>query len=330
MRTSRKLTHVLLAMFTLALMSVVSLAADPGAPYPASSEVSDQKAGSLLVYNIYTSNASGGNTQNTRINITNTNLTNAALVHLFFVSADCTIADSYVCLTAAQTASFLASDVDPGTKGYILAVAVDALGCPLNFNFLIGDEYVKFASGHAANLGAEAFAAQGVLPCNPGLPSADISFSGVDGGYNKLPRTLAVSNFPSRADGNDTMIIVNRIGGNYAIGAASTGTLFGVVYDDAETPFSFSIPGACQVMGSLADGFPRTTPRLSQIIPAGRSGWLKLYNLTADNGILGAVINFNASANAQANAFNGGRNMHKLTLTATPQVVTVPVFPPSC
>lgn len=330
MRTSRKLSQIAFMFFALLALGISALAADPGAPYPASSEVSDQKAGSLLVYNIYTSSASGGNTQNTRVNITNTNLTTAAFVHLFFVSADCTIADSYICLTAAQTASFLASDVDPGTKGYIVAFAVDNLGCPINFNFLIGDEFVKFSSGHAANLGAEGFAAQGPLVCDPNAPSAELFFSGLAGGYNKLPRTLAVSNFPSRADGNDTMIIVNRIGGSYAIGAATTGTLFGLLYDDAETGFSFSLPGACQIMGSLQDNFPRTTPRLSVIIPAGRSGWMKLYNLTADNGILGSVINFNASANAQANAFNGGRNMHKLTLTTGTTTVTVPVFPPSC
>src|SRR5215471_16008067 len=59
-----------------------------------------------------------------------------------------------------QKASFTTSDADPGTRGYIVAVAVDGLtGCPANFNFLIGDEYVKYASGHAANLGAEAIAA---------------------------------------------------------------------------------------------------------------------------------------------------------------------------
>jgi len=330
MRTSRKLSQIAFMFFALLVMAASALAADPGVAYPASSEVSDQKAGSLLVYNIYTSNASGGNTQNTRVNITNTNLTNQAFVHLFFVSADCTIADSYICLTPAQTASFLASDVDPGTRGYIVAFAVDDLGCPINFNYLIGDEYVKFASGHAANLGAEAFAAQGVLACDPNTPSAEISFSGAAGGYNKLPRTLAVSNFPSRADGNDTMIIINAIRGSYAVGAASTGVLFGLVYDDAEVGFSFSINGACQILGSLADSFPRTTPRLSQIIPAGRSGWVKFYNLTTDVGILGSVINFNASANAQANAFNGGRNMHKLTLTTGTTTVTVPLFPPSC
>jgi len=330
-------------MMALALMSVVSLAADPGNPLPATSEVSDTKTGSLLVYNIYTSAASGGNTQNTRVNITNVNLTSQSLVHLFFVSADCTIADSYICLSAAQTASFLASDVDPGVKGYILAVAVDNLGCPIRFNFLIGDEYVKFSSGHHANLGAEAFAAiigadtpdtaddaiTGIA-CNPGLPSVDVSFSGAAGGYNKLPRSLALSNFPSRADGNDTMLIVNSIAGNYATGATTSGGLFGVIYDDAETPFSYNLTGACQVMGSLSDGFPRTTPRLSQIVPAGRSGWLKIYNLTTDRALLGAAINNNANANAQANAFNGGHNLHKLTLTAGGTTITLPVFPPTC
>ena len=225
MRTSRKLTHFLLAMLALALMSVVSLAADPGAPYPATSEVSDQKAGSVLIYNIYTSAASGGNTQNTRVNITNTNLTSAAFVHLFFVSADCTIADSYICLTAAQTASFLASDVDPGVKGYILAVAVDNAGCPIAYNFLIGDEYVKFSSGHAANLGAEAISALagGLTACNQNSSTATLAFDGIS--YTTVPHVLAADNIGSRADGNDTLLILNRIGGNLGVGGG--GQFFG-------------------------------------------------------------------------------------------------------
>ncbi len=41
-------------------------------------------------------------------------------------------------------------------------------GCPVNFNFLIGDEFVKLSSGHAANLAAESFAALTGTPpvCN--------------------------------------------------------------------------------------------------------------------------------------------------------------------
>ena len=60
MRTLHNLTRL---VFTLALLAVSALAADPGAPYPATSEVSDQKAGSVLVYNVYTSNAAGSNSK---------------------------------------------------------------------------------------------------------------------------------------------------------------------------------------------------------------------------------------------------------------------------
>ena len=346
MRTSRKLTHALLALFALIVMSSVASAADPGLLYPPQSEVSDQKAGSVLIYNIYTSAAAGGNTNNTRINITNTSSTSAAFVHLFFVQNDCGVADSYICLTANQTASFLASDVDPGVKGYIVAVAVDSVfGCPAQFNWLIGDEYVKFATGHAANLGAEAFAAlfnggfngaagpNGAVPLLPGCSgssvTANLVFDGTTGGYNQAPRVLAVSNIPSRLDGNDTMLIINRVGGSLATGASTTGVLFGLLYDDAENVFSYSIGGNCQVMNSFSDSFPRTTPRFTNVIPAGRSGWTKIYNQTTDNGIIGAVINLNNNAASQANAFNGGHNLHKLTLSTT-NTYTIPVFPPSC
>ncbi|MGH9841749.1 MAG: hypothetical protein ACREEM_23595, partial [Blastocatellia bacterium] len=92
--------------------------------------------------------------------------------------------------------------------------------------------------------------------------------------------------------------------------------------------FSFSVAGGCQLRGSLSNTFPRTTPRLESLIPAGRSGWLKIWS-PADIGILGAMINANPNAGAQANAFAGGHNLHKLTLSAAASY-TIPIFPPSC
>ncbi|MGH9801729.1 MAG: hypothetical protein ACRD82_15315, partial [Blastocatellia bacterium] len=278
MRTSRKLTHLLLALFALVVMSSFAMAADPGLIYPPTSEASDQKQGSILFYNTYTSGATSGNTQNTRINITNTSNTSAAFVHLYFVAEGCSIADSYICLTATQTASFLASDVDPGISGYIVAIAVDGVvGCPVAFNWLIGDEYVKFTSGHAANLGAVAFAAlyNGVLPgCDGNSVTAVVRFNGVVGaGYNCAPAVLALDNVGSRADGNDTLVVINRVGGNLGIGAATLGALFGLLYDDAENVLSFSVSGSCQLRNSLSNNFPRTTPRFETFIPAGRTGW---------------------------------------------------------
>jgi hypothetical protein len=306
-------------------------AVGPGSPYPSASAVSDQKLGSVLVYNFYSSNSAAPNTQNTRIAITNTHPSLPVALHVFFVDgSSCSIADSLICLTAGQTTSFLASDVDPGTTGYIIAVASDRVtGCPINFNFLAGDEYVKLSSGHAANLAAESFAAlAGGLPaCDADSVTAVLNFDGVS--YNRAPRALATSNLPSRADGNDTLLVLNRFGGSLVNGAAALSNVFGILYNDAETPLSFGFnPGVCQFRSSLSNNFPRVTPRFEQFILAGRSGWAKLYSLD-DQGLLGAQINFNGQAGAAAGAFNQGHNLHKLTLTPAAQL-TLPIFPPNC
>src|SRR5262249_6849 len=258
----------------------------PGGAVPATSELSDQKAGSVLIYNIYTSSTASPNSQDTRINLTNVDPTRPAIVKLFFVDgASCSVADSSICLTANQTASFLASDLDPGATGYLVAVAVDSRGCPVNFNNLIGDAYVRFSSGHAANLAAEAIAAlAGGLPfCNESSETARLNFDGVS--YNRIPRVLALDNISARGDGNDTMLILNRIGGDLRSSADRLSSFFGVFYNDTEVGVSFTFnPGACQFRSSVTNNFPRITPRFETFVPAGRSGWLKL-NSTNDQGI---------------------------------------------
>jgi len=308
--------------------------AGPGLALSAISPMSDQKAGSVLIYNVYTS-ATDPTRQNTRISLTNTNVTRPVSVHLFFVDGtSCSIADSFLCLTQNQTTSFLASDLDPGTSGYLVAVATGPDGCPINFNYLIGDEYVKFQSGHAANLGAEAISAlAGGLPfCNANSPTAQLNFDGIS--YNPVPRVLALDSIPSRADGNDTLLILNRIGGNLGTGANTLINLFGILFDDSEIGLSFgfggasSSPGTCQFRGSLSNTFPRVTPRFEQFIPAGRTGWAKIYS-QADIGLSGAMINFNPNANTSAGAFNQGHNLHILTNTNSANYI-IPVFPPGC
>ncbi len=330
MRTSRTLIRSLLAISALLLASSAAFAADPGLAYPAASEVSDQKAGSILFYNTYTSSASAPAQENSRINITNTSSSSAAFVHLFFVEgASCGVADTFICFTSNQTASFTTSDADPGTRGYIIVIAVNPFdGSPANFNFLIGDEYVRYASGHAANLGAEAISKltdTNVLSTDGSL--AALFFDGLllAGSYNRVPRVLADDSIPSRLDGNDTKLIVNRVGGNLVTGASTLGTLFAVIYDDAENTFSTSFTGQCHLELSLgANNLPRVIGGWNALIPAGHTGWMKFWS-TADIGILGAAINFNAGASG----FNGGHNLHKLTL-AIGATYTVPIFPASC
>ncbi|MBP6820786.1 MAG: DUF11 domain-containing protein [Acidobacteria bacterium] len=317
----------------------------PGQCIPPNSETSDDKPGSILFYGIYTSAAASNDPQNNaRISLTNTNPQLGVAVHLFFVDgATCSVADAFVCLTANQTASFLMSDIDPGITGYIVAIAVDGppgtadgnnTGCPISFNYLIGSAFVKMTMSprREAELAAESCASEFGSPvpgCNPNSSTAVINFNGIPGqGYNKLPRVLAASGIPARADGNSTLLVINRIGGNLGTGAATLGTLFGILYDDAENSASFQISGGCQVRGELTNNFPRTTPRFENFIPAGRTGWLKIWS-QSDIGIIGAMLTQNRNANAVSNAFDGGRNLHTLTLSSSVSL-TIPVFPPSC
>lgn len=337
MRTSRIYSHVFSALVVV-LLAVSIRAADPGQIVPADSTISDQKAGSVLIYNVYTSSITSFLMQNSRISLTNTSEFVPAFVHLFFVDgASCSVADSYACLTPNQTISFLASDLDPGITGYLVVVAVDNRGCPVKHNFLIGDVFVKFASGHVGNLAAVSIAAQfdTFTDCTASSVTATLVFDspGVPNSYNYLPRTVAVSNIPDRATGNDMLLILNRIGGNLGTGIGGLGNLFGLLYDDGENAFSYTFSAStCQFRSSLSNNFPRTAPRFETIITAGRSGWTKLSADGSSFGLLGATFNNNPNVAAAANAFNGAHNLHAMTLNNAGATVNliVPVFPPSC
>jgi hypothetical protein len=309
--------------FNLVINSV-----NPGPGQPLSyldGQFAGQMAGSVLIYNIYTS-AVATDRQETRITLTNVNPQISSYVHLFFVDGrDCSVADSFVCLTPNQTVSFLAGDLDPETTGYLVAVATDASGCPVNFNFLIGGALVKFQSGHAANLPAQsAMALTGWSTiCGAEANEAVLRFDGQR--YSLLPRALAVTSLAARANGNETLLIINRLGGDLGTGGDPPGNLYGLLFNDLEEGVSFSIPAAgCQLQMILSGSVLRTTPRIERYIPAGRTGWMKFWT-AEEKGIAGAVIN---RADA-IGGYNQGHNLHILT-TTDKVVYKIPVFPPSC
>ena len=281
---------------------------------------SQQKPGSLLIYNLYTSSVNRS-TQDTEISITNTNPVNPVNVHLFFIDGTtATVSDQFVTLTQNQTLSFQASDIDPEVTGYMIAVAIDADGCPIISNYLIGRADVRFTSGHHSSL--PAIGVSGLTanqpPCTPGSITSTILFDGVR--YDELPRTLTIDSLPSPANGNSSMLVVNRLGGDLADQALKIDTLNGLLFDDSEISRTFTLnAGVCQLRGILGDNFPRTQPRYTTVIPSGRTGWMKFWAGT-DQALTGVMINKGAAD------FSGGYNLPALTTTSTASL-TIPVVP---
>ena len=353
--TSHKFTHIFLTLLALIVCATASTAQAPIEPGVSS----DQKQGSLLFYNTYTSSI-GDASQNTRINITNTNHTSSVNVHLFFVrSFDCSIADTYVCLTANQTFSFLASEYDPGETGFIFGVATDDNGSPINFNYLIGDLYVKSYFGtpnyFQANLGAEAFAAQNKwtgtkyekwnentaaplfndnmlcaiafgLYHDTSSPAAELTPHAL---YDRVAVTLAVDNIQSEADGNATLLILHSMQGR-TDRAGVIGSIAGQVFDDVERGYSFQNSGlSCYSARVINRASVRVPTGIDKVISKGRTGWMYFTSPTngqglSELGLLGSSIVSNSKNDAAA--FNGGHNLHQIRVKDN-RGFAIPVFP---
>ena len=296
----------------------------------ADASASDQRTGSVLLYSYYTSSISAPSLQNTQIRITNTHETLDTVVRLYFVDGQfSSVLSLFICLPANQTANFLMSETDPGITGYVIAVAVDKTsGCPTNFNYLTGGAAIKLSAGHTANLGAVAVAALATNPttCAIGGNVATLNFDGAN--YGRLPRMLVLDNLPSLKDGNNTRLILTRIGGSLVATAGALGTVSGKIYNSsrAAQDFAFST-GAPQFTSSFSINFPRLATGLDTFIPTGQSGWMRLWT-DANIGILGAMINFSANLRTPR-AFESGYNLQQGALSAAVSL-DIPISVPTC
>ncbi len=298
---------------------------------PAETAIGDQRAGSVLIYNYYTSSLSSPSTQNTQIRITNTNETDEIAVQFYFIDSQTSTPQAIVlCLGANQTTNFSMALFDPGITGYIIAVAVNkTTGCPANFNYLTGGAYVKLNSGHTANLGALAVAALATNPttCATGNKMTTLNFDGTN--YGRLPRMLTIDNIGSVRDGNDLFLVVNRIGGSLVSTVGAVGQVNGKLFDNKKNSRDFTFTGgSCQFSTRFTSSFPRIAgTTFDQFIPSGQSGWAKMWT---DNsiGIVGSAINLPSNLRTPL-GFTGGYNLQVIALTTTASL-EIPLTTPTC
>lgn len=340
-----------LAFLCLSLVGKASAQGIQGLPGSAADAsqgrgISENKLGSVLFFNYYTSDALSSQV-NTRFNITNVNPSQDVVVHVFFVDSNtCSIADAFLCLTGNQTTTFLASDLDPNITGYLVAVAVDTQGRPVSFNYLAGDELVVTSTAHRFGLAAMAAARRDgnfASPINADGTTATMFFNSAQ--YDSLPYSMVLDSFPSQVGAvgaplADTRIYVYTPMSDLVTGNLFSGTLFFLMHDDAEHTFSGSLPLNCFLASDKQRiTSVRTSPPINTIVPTGRTGWAAFYG----NGSPKIVCNPSGATVTLANvplmgatatkvgAFSGGHNLrYATTFNAPGYSITIPVIPPSC
>ncbi len=286
---------------------------------------SDQKPGSVLFYQRYLSTIGASNGNNTTISITNTSLTTSGKVRLFFISAaDCSSFEQAICLAAQQTTTFKMSDFDPGTTGYCVAVACDAQGNPTQFNWLIGNAQLRQTSPLNGQFYDASLSAIAVAKVTSGAVAAtnnaaEMAFDNKM--YDSLPAQLAADNVPSQgtnaSNGNATILSLYRPVANLAGGASNTAVAFTL---NNSTGQSTTTTQSIGCYNDLRLSVLRLTPTLATILPAGKTGWVRIS--ATDNGpLLGAQFN--------SGQYASGASLRAVTY-ALDYRISIPIKAPGC
>ncbi|MGE0132750.1 MAG: hypothetical protein AB7U82_32125 [Blastocatellales bacterium] len=294
----------------------------------AAASVGDQKPGSALFFNRYTSSASSPTRENSTLNLTNTSPADEAFVRLFLVdSATCQIQQTEICLMAQQTVSFQLSDLDPGVKGYAVAVAVNRQGEPIHFNWLTGNVVVKqsapnIGGAFAVTLSAIAVAKrkEGAAPATSGN-EAEMIFDDVN--YDRLPAQIAFDGVPAQNNGmNATIFSLYRPVANLGGSVASDNVLItGWGTDDQNQVVTSKGDVSVTCYSEVTVSSLRLAPApISQLLPPGSTAWFAASTMDMQP-LLGIHLNSGES--------NSGANARALSLSSEYRI-RIPVSPVTC
>ncbi|MFN0110039.1 MAG: hypothetical protein ACKVZH_14385 [Blastocatellia bacterium] len=292
----------------------------------AAAVVGDQKPGSVLFFNRYTSSASNPSRENSTINITNTNQTTSAFVRLFLVSGTtCQTTEVQVCLAAQETASLLLSDIDPGVKGYAMAIATDVQGRPIQFNWLTGNVLVKQTAANNPNsyssvLGAVALAKRkdGAVTNVGGV--AEMAFDDVN--YDRLPGQIAFDSVASQVSAaNLTVLSIYRPLADFGAIPAPAVQLTGWSKSTGAVASSAGNLTATCYSDVMMSTFRLQPTTINQFVPSGSTAWFAASSADLQP-LMGAQFN--------SGEFSSGGNARPLSFTSEYKIrvpVTMVVCP---
>ena len=278
------------------------------------------KTGSVLIYNLVSSSPADPASENTVLDLKNKNLVTATFVNLFFINGrDGSITSRAYCLPPAGKSNISAYELNPGARGYIIAIAVDGSGTPIKFNYLDGSADIRLASGHADTIDAVKIEA---LSATPAVAGAITNLNFDDVNYSKVPSRVSVDPVFSPADGNRTLIAINRIGGSLVSGAAPIGGVGLIFNNTTQQNRSFSFSGLGQALLITTINTPRVGGGLGTFIPSGTTAKFEF----AGAGISGAFIHLNSVKKGKQ--LNFGDNVNVVTVAAA--TLEIPVIAPTC
>lgn len=245
--------------------------------------LSDQKAGAVLVFPFYTSNSATPSTHDTRITISNIGSGSAQATHVLLIWIDklgCQGQNAWIYLTPNATYADVMSNLDADNQGYMLAIAVDATGCPVPKNVLIGSAFIKAPAGAftipagnttvptgviSEGYSAQAFRGYQAATCNLTTQEAVLNFDGTT--YDKVPNGFAVDfQNPNLVSGQFVTVAslngaVEVPGSGLDSAASGLGQLFkcenGV---RSARSFSSFLLGNCLAQGAITTSWPSNTP----------------------------------------------------------------------
>lgn len=289
--------------------------------------IGDQKPGSVLFFNRYSSNASNPGREDSNINITNTSPTTAAYIRLFLVNgATCQSNEIQICLAAQETASYLLSDLDPGVRGYVIAVATDLQGQPIQFNWLTGNVIIRqLASNNGVSYNS-------MLPAVAVAKRKDGALTNINGvaemifddlNYDRLPGQIAFDSVPSQTSASNATTLslyrpITDLNGSVPnAGVQLTG--WGKNNQGQVAPSTGNLPVACYSDLIMSTFRFQPTP-ISQLIPPGAKAWFS----ASSNDLLPLM-----GAQFNSGDFNSGNNARPLTFSAEYRI-RVPVLPVTC